>query len=159
MAFLPPPVGENPRHAKGMLTMVKEGFMTIWEKIHQRDNLNVVFNCHVTSIDRQEDKIEVDCILDGEQKLLEFDYIIPTIPLKKFIRILKNPSDKELEIFSKLHKYVLCATLYESDHQHQNTQVIEYRPGLMNVNYPGAVYAQRHSERCVRTDKKKRRKN
>jgi len=135
--------------------MVKEGFMTVWEKMHQKENLNVVLNCHVTSIDRQENKIVVDCLLEGEQKLLEFDYIIPTIPLKKFIRVLKNPSEKEQNIFSKLHKYRICATLYESDHQYQNTQVIEYRPDLMNVKVPGAVYAQRHSERCVRTEKKK----
>jgi len=58
---------------------------------------------------------------------------------------LSDPTQEELEIFSKLHKYILCTTLYSSDKQ-SGTQVVEYRPYAMHSQ---SIYAQRHSGKCL----------
>jgi len=140
--------------------MVKEGYQAIWERIWHKEELNVILQCDVKSIDRQPDKVLIDCDLNGQEKIMEFDYLITTGPLKTLLNILKKPTQKEIQIFSRLRKFVLCTTLYESDQQVHNTQVIEYRPGLMSQNFPGEVFAQRHSERCVigKKDKYKKEK-
>jgi len=150
-AYLPPPIGKNPRGTP-LITMVKEGFSAIWQTIYEKEKLNIQFDFDVSSIDRSTDKVIIEGIHRGKPQVMEFDYVITTAPLKKLLKIFTEPTEKETEIFSKLKKFKLCTTLYESDLQ-PGTQVIEYHPGVLHPSYPGVVYAQRHSERCIHPDR------
>jgi len=79
---------------------------------------------------------------------LQFDYVIITTPLKGALQILQSPTAEEQDIFQRLQHFTLTTTLYESDKQ-EHTQIIQYYIDLLTPNHPGAVYAQRHSERCL----------
>jgi len=148
-AYLPPPLGKNPRNT-AMITMIKEGYGEVWSRLAKQSNLDVILNFNVTAITRHPEKIVIEGIdTNGEQEAsatLEFDYLIVTSPLKKMLNVLNDPSEEELEVFSKLHKYCVCTTLYSSDLQ-KGTQVIEYRPHALPTF--GRVFAQRHSAKCV----------
>lgn len=89
-------------------------------------------------------------------KEFAMDRFISFHSLKKALEILNDPTEEELEVFSKLHKYYLSTTLYESAPQ-KTTQVIEYRPYALHSHQD--IFAQRHSGVChegARHDRSKR---
>jgi len=151
-AYLPAPVGKNPRKTE-LITMIKEGYMTIWERMVKKYALDIILNCNVKAITRNKDKVLIEGHT-GEQEAtlkLECDYLIITTPLKKALTLLNDPTDEETDIFSKLHKYILCTTLYTSAPQ-TTTQAIEYRPYAL-YSYGHQVFAQRHSGICTEGSK------
>jgi len=147
--YLPPPVGKNLR-GTAFLTMLRHGYSSVWQTIVDKLRLNVVLDFEVTGIERFPDKVLINGKKNNQpiKEKIQFDYVIVTTPLKAAIQILKSPTAEEKDIFQRFQHFTLTTTLYESDKQ-ENTQIIQYYIDLLSPNHPGAVYAQRHSERCI----------
>eukprot|EP01124_Arcella_intermedia_P010144 TRINITY_DN1667_c0_g1_i1.p1 TRINITY_DN1667_c0_g1~~TRINITY_DN1667_c0_g1_i1.p1 ORF type:complete len:994 (-),score=200.78 TRINITY_DN1667_c0_g1_i1:742-3684(-) len=141
------PWGKNDKTKS--ITMVKEGYTKVWEKIVESDDISVLLNYNVSKIKRSTGQVVLGGTYNGKPVASTFDYLVSTLPLNDCAKIIKNPDPLELEIFSEVKHYWMVVTLFLSEKQ-QNTQAIEITPeNLLPENPQRGVFCQRNSVRCL----------
>jgi hypothetical protein len=122
---------------KDVTTMLVEGFGKIWPTIVERDDLKVLYGVEIESIDRQVDnpsaKVLITYKQNGESEVKDFDFLIYTAPHAHAHKYVKDLSDSESSIFSKLSSFVLSTTLYDSDAVASYTDDATKKPIMYNT--------------------------
>ena len=116
-------VGSNIKNnltGKPTVWMLKNGFYSIWQKIVEKEKLNIKYQCDIIKIDRycnDPDKcttIKYKDLKTNKEEIMECDVLFTAVDLSTFLPYFDAQKDEQ-EIFSSLKAYTLVASLYEND--------------------------------------------
>jgi len=134
---------------KPIVTMLYDGFQNLWETIAEKNNLNIIFECNITKIERG-DKIKIFC--KNKKSEMVFDHLIIAADNKDMME-LYHPTIDEFNTFNQLTHFTFATTLYESDVPTVPEAAVEIWPHILwKAN--GNLCAHRHSKTAVRPPNK-----
>jgi len=101
-------------------TMLPEGYGKLWQRIYEREKLDVRFGVEDLRIDRQLDDADAPVVVEytnssGGAARVEFDFLVYTAAHAHAQKYVGDLTSSEAAIFDTLESYVLATTLYESD--------------------------------------------
>lgn len=142
---------------QSLAQMLKPGFQTLWKTIAQKDELKIIYNASVTSINRNLDArdkpVIVEVLVEGEPQTMEFDFVITTIPLTSpSVNMFSDLTAEEREIFGALRSATLCTALYRADIFNQKEKGIQFYPERQKPEFEGRFYSERISAKALDPD-------
>uniref|UniRef100_A0A7S3Z058 Amine oxidase domain-containing protein n=1 Tax=Lotharella globosa TaxID=91324 RepID=A0A7S3Z058_9EUKA len=172
------------RKRKNSLSMMRDGFSLLWDTIVEKHDMDIIYNCDIKKITRNEKGVVVTTNVleeptqadyergsprddDDEEsesipglrrvQTMTFDFLIVAAPADAVMKCMDS-TDKEKEIFSSLRYYTLSTTLYESRLREKELPVKFYPK---RISQPYVSHMVRNSTRALnswRPSQKKDRK-
>lgn len=133
-----------------VLTMLKDGYQPLWERIVAKDGLDVRFNTRIEAVRRDPRVVALRGQQGGAPFTAEADWVALCCDLRIAGGFL-DASPREQAIFGALHHSLLTTTLFESAPTAE-AGCITYWPARLHPDQPGALYCTRASQRCVRPE-------
>ncbi|MEO8401747.1 MAG: FAD-dependent oxidoreductase [Gammaproteobacteria bacterium] len=139
---------------KPIAYVLPEGYQAIWETIVKQYELNIRYNIDIKVIERDQPAAPVvirgiDQVTGKETEWLA-DEIILTLPMKDSLSILKEPTQNELDAFSKQKASTFITSIISctADKRLEHQRIVF--PKNLNIDGPGHLLNLRNSEECTR---------
>ena len=137
--------------------MLYQGFQHLWEKMVEKDNINVKFNVNIKEINRNlyDERKPIEITFENSNEKMECDVLFSAVDQTILLKLLKNPTDLENNAFGNLKPFsvqtCLCSTDYNDDEKEPlSIHAKLYPTTLLKAN--GEVYAYRSSIRVTRPE-------
>ena len=142
--------------AKGEIfhPMLYNGFESIWQKVVEKENLNVRFNTNITGINRNIDDSNkpIEIKLDNDE-IIECDVLFMAVDQRISVKLFTDCTQQERDVFSNLTPFTMVTTLYSNDFDDEEKKPIKFETKLWPaplLRANGELFAARHSMRILR---------
>ncbi|MDD9951848.1 MAG: FAD-dependent oxidoreductase [Zetaproteobacteria bacterium] len=98
-------------------TILEHGYQPLFEGMIQQEKLEISLNVDITHIDRNHSgahPIHVEGIQNGTKVSYNGDFLICACPAEDLLPLIKEPSQREQEIFPQLQTLVATSTLFRA---------------------------------------------
>lgn len=128
--------------------MLKNGFQTLWQKMIEKDNLNVVYGVDIKTVYRHRRGSWL--CTDDERECHFYKFVVWTPELKTSLHKFQPAHEDEIDAFSRTTVHYYSTSLIDSLNVKRGTTAIDYMFDNVLKKREHSLWAQRDSYAALR---------